>query len=157
MNCPLIDKSIFNSSHRRFLIASKPILLCVSYITSDNRLDDFCSLNTSGTKLLVGNGPYLDDLKRKYNDVIFVGIKSGVSLAHYYANSDVVVCPVQSMIQLEPIACGTPIATYPTIDNELVIVGKNCEIDNNLNIAIEKALKLDRNIVEYSINELIIG
>ena len=89
----VVDKTVFNPTSRKFLVATKPILVCVAEVRADSNLDAFCSLCTQGTKLLVGDGPYLDSLKSRYSDVHFVGNKSGTSLAHYYANADVVVLP----------------------------------------------------------------
>ena len=67
----------------------KPILLCVSRASQEKGLDDFCKLSTTGSKILIGDGPYLTELKEKYSDVRFLGYKHGFVLAHFYANADV--------------------------------------------------------------------
>jgi glycosyltransferase involved in cell wall biosynthesis len=150
-----VDHSVFNTSDRHSNLASKPILLCVSRASYEKGLDDFCSLSTTGTKILVGDGPYLDELKKKYTDVIFTGYKTGESLRHYYSNADVFVFPSKSdtfgVVMIEAMACGTPVAAYPvTGPIDVITPGVNGEMDQDLSNAVEKALKLDRQTVENS-------
>ena len=150
-----VDKTLFNPSYRNKTFASKPILLCVSRISYEKGLDDFCSIKIDGTKILVGDGPYLSDLKKKYPDVIFTGYKHGIELAKYYANSDVFVFPSKSdtfgVVMLEAIACGTPIAAYPvTGPIDVIVSGINGAMDNDLNQAIVKCLTINRNVVAKS-------
>lgn len=147
-----VDGEIFNPSSRRPNLATKPILLCVSRASKEKGLDDFCSLRTNGTKMLVGDGPYLEELKRKYPDVIFVGYKHGRELAHYYANADVFVFPSKTdtfgVVMLEAMACGTPIAAYPvTGPLDVVKQGVNGYMDQKLEKAVENALGCDRDTV----------
>jgi glycosyltransferase involved in cell wall biosynthesis len=150
-----VDHEIFNQRDRCQNLASKPVLLCVSRASYEKGLDDFCSLSTSGTKILVGDGPYLKDLKIKYPDVIFTGYKTGVSLSHYYANADVFVFPSKSdtfgVVMLESIACGTPVAAYPvTGPIDVLTPGVNGEMNDSLSVAVELAQKLNRDTVEAS-------
>jgi glycosyltransferase involved in cell wall biosynthesis len=148
-----VDTTIFNSAATiGEMNSARPILLCVSRASKEKGLDNFCSIKTSGTKILVGDGPYLKKLKQKYKDVKFVGYKSGVLLAHFYANADVFVFPSKTdtfgVVMLEANACGTPIAGYPvTGPIDIIENGINGYIDNDLNIAIQEALKCDRKIV----------
>jgi len=150
-----VDSTSFNPSCRCSNVATKPIMLCVSRASYEKGLDDFCSLDIPGTKILVGDGPYLSELKLKYSDVIFTGYKHGHRLCHYYANADVFVFPSKSdtfgVVMLESIACGTPVAAYPvTGPIDVVISGVNGELHDDLKIAIERALRLDRTTVEES-------
>ena len=124
-------------------------MLCVSRASKEKGLDDFCGLDLPGTKMLVGDGPYLDDLKRKYPDVIYAGFKHGESLADYYANADVFVFPSKSdtfgVVMLESISSGTPIAAYPvTGPVDVIQEGVNGSMDDDLASAISKALVCDR-------------
>lgn len=150
-----VDTEEFGPQCRCKNLASKPILLCVSRASKEKGLDEFCSIKTTGTKILVGDGPYLTELKKKYPDVIYPGYKHGKSLAHYYANSDVFVFPSKTdtfgIVMLESIACGTPIAAFPvTGPIDVIEQGINGVMDNNLEIAIEKCLTIDRKQVELS-------
>jgi glycosyltransferase involved in cell wall biosynthesis len=101
---------------------------------------------------LVGDGPYLAELKKKYSDVKFMGYKSGSALAHYYANADVFVFPSKTdtfgVVMLEAMACGTPIAAYPvTGPTDIVLDGVNGYIDSDLQTAVEYALTCNRKYV----------
>jgi glycosyltransferase involved in cell wall biosynthesis len=149
----IINSLVFNSSSRRSTVASKPMLVCVSDIERDFRLDDFCSIQTSGTKILVGNGPYLQELSSRYNDVIFVPNKASESLAHYYANADVLICPNgsqgRSSIIAESICCGTPIAARSHVMTDgMIIRHVTGEILDDLPAAIELCLNMDRYVIE---------
>lgn len=132
------------------------ILLCVSRVSYEKGLDDFCKLNVPNTrKILVGDGPYLHALKDKYPDVEFVGKKTGLELGDYYRNASVFVFPSKAdtfgVVNIEALACGTPIAAYPvTGPNDIVVEGVNGCLSNNLEEAVTKALYLDRDQVYNS-------
>ena len=142
------------------MTAKRPILLCVSRASIEKGLDDFCQIETTGTKILVGGGPYLDKLKEKYPDVKFLGYKSGPILAHFYASADVFVFPSKSdtfgVVMLEANACGTPIAAYPVTGPRDVIVQRlNGFMDDDLEQAVVEALHCNRtevakNALQYS-------
>jgi glycosyltransferase involved in cell wall biosynthesis len=106
-----VDTKVFNPSRR-----NKPshYIVCVSRVSKEKGLDDFCKLK--GKKVLVGDGPYLNELRKKFPEVDFVGTKVGVELAELVANADVFVFPSQTdtfgIVILEAIACGTPVASY---------------------------------------------
>jgi glycosyltransferase involved in cell wall biosynthesis len=147
-----VDNQLFSPVSRSNHIASKPVILCVSRASHEKGLDDFCSLQTSGTKILVGDGPYLAELKSKYPDVIYTGYKSGSSLAHYYANADVFVFPSKTdtfgVVMLESMACGTPVAAYPvTGPKDVIQPGANGYLDTDLHNAIDQCVSLDRTVV----------
>lgn len=106
-----VDTDIFNPNRR---IKPDNYIVCVSRVSKEKGLDDFCNLK--GNKVLVGDGPYLQELKKKYPDVMFVGCKEGKELAEWVANADVFVFPSKAdtfgIVILESIACGTPVASY---------------------------------------------
>lgn len=148
-----VDMKIFNPQAKIGpMTMTKPLLLCVSRVSIEKGLDDFCSLTTTGTKILIGDGPYLNELKEKYKDVRFLGYKYGSILAHFYANADVFVFPSKTdtfgVVMLEANACGTPVAAYPvTGPNDIIVEGVNGSLNENLLVAIDNAIKCDRQIV----------
>jgi glycosyltransferase involved in cell wall biosynthesis len=151
-----VDNTIFNPKRREITGVKKPIILCVSRASIEKGLDDFCSLQIDGTKILVGDGPYLEELKRKYPHINYAGYKSGIELAQYYACADVFVFPSKTdtfgVVMLEAMACGTPIAAYPvTGPTDIIIDGVNGCMDDDLETAVEYALKCNRkNVYELS-------
>ena len=134
----------------------KKKLLCVSRVSHEKGLDDFCSLMIPNSeKILVGDGPYLKTLKKKYPDVTFAGKQRGHDLAKYYQQADVFVFPSKNdtfgVVQIEALACGTPVAGYPVQGPiDVVTNGVNGQIENNLTLAVNQALQLDRKKVYQS-------
>lgn len=125
-------------------------LLCVSRVSHEKGLDSFCNLKISNTKkVLVGDGPYLKKLKKKYPDVEFAGKKTGSELAKHYQSADVFVFPSKAdtfgVVIIESIACGTPVAAYPvTGPVDIINEGKNGALDEDLETAVKRALKVSR-------------
>lgn len=148
-----VDTHIFNpDAGIGHMTAHRPILLCVSRASVEKGLDDFCQLKTTGTKIMIGNGPYLETLKVKYPDVKFLGYKHGAILAHFYAHADVFVFPSKTdtfgVVMLEANACGTPVAAYPvTGPLDVVVEGVNGSMNVDLSIAVENAMLCNRTSV----------
>jgi glycosyltransferase involved in cell wall biosynthesis len=144
-----VDKSIFKPKQR--IKNERKILLSVSRVSIEKNLDAFCSIQTDARKILVGDGPYLDTLKKKYSDVEFVGYKFGEELAAYYLMADVFVFTSKTdtygVVMLEAIACGTPIAAFPVTGPIDIITEKSGVMDEDINKAIEKCYALSRDDV----------
>ena len=148
-----VDHKIFNPRYRSKKKATGYIL-CVSRASIEKGLDDFCRL-TDYRRILVGDGPYLAELKRKYPDVEYVGYKTGKELASYYANADVFVFPSKSdtfgVVMLEALACGTPVAAYNVTGPKDVVVDRvNGCMAEDLYIAVEFSRRCDRKKVLQS-------
>ncbi|NBP04267.1 MAG: glycosyltransferase family 1 protein, partial [Proteobacteria bacterium] len=148
-----VDRSIFNDSLRNK--SNKDInLVCVSRVSKEKNLDDFCSLNYyHAKKILVGDGPYREELEKKYPDVEFVGFKTGNDLAYYFSNADVFVFPSRwetfGIVMIEAMACGTPVAAYPCQGpQDVVEQGVTGFLRNDLKLAITECLTLERQIVK---------
>ena len=143
-----VDTSLFNPQPR--LPKSYKTLLCVSRVSCEKNLEDFCKLQIPGTKkILVGGGPHLSYLQQHYSDVEFVGMKTGSELASYYQQADVFVFPSRwdtfGIVMLEAIACGTPIAAYPCNGPlDVVECGVNGYLDENLHLAVQDCFSLNK-------------
>lgn len=83
----------------------------------EKNIEAFLALDLPGTKVVVGPGPQLDELREKYPNVVFKGSRSGQELADHYACADVFVFPSLTdtfgLVILEAMAAGTPVAAYP--------------------------------------------
>jgi glycosyltransferase involved in cell wall biosynthesis len=149
-----VDRTIFNSTHRGATVAGRPILLSVGRVSVEKGLDDFCRLDIPGaTKIVVGDGPYRRELERRYPAIHFVGAKKGIQLARYYAQADVFVFPSRAdtfgVVNIEALACGTPVAAYPVPGpKDIVDPGLTGFLNDNLRLAVEQCLTLDRSAVE---------
>ncbi|WP_444932101.1 glycosyltransferase family 4 protein [Microbulbifer sp. SSSA002] len=128
---------------------TRPIMLNVGRVAVEKSLEKFLSLDLAGTKVIVGDGPQLKALKRKFPEVLYLGVKEGEELTECYSAADVFVFPSLTdtfgLVNLESLACGLPVAAYPVTGPKDIIgdapVGA---LDSNLQVAIEKALLLDR-------------
>ena len=67
---------------------ARPILLNVGRVAVEKNLEAFCALDTPGTKVVIGDGPQLAELSRRYPEVRFLGPKVGEDLARHYAGAD---------------------------------------------------------------------
>lgn len=149
-----VDRNIFNPKPYQF--SQTKTLLCVSRVSVEKSLEDFCRLNIPNThKILVGDGPQLNYLREHYPSVEFPGYKTGHELARYYQSADVFVFPscwdTFGIVMLEAIACGTPIAAYPVPGPQDVVEPMiNGCLDHNLTTAVLAALELDRSVVYQS-------
>jgi glycosyltransferase involved in cell wall biosynthesis len=129
------------------------VLLCVSRVSHEKGLDDFCSLEIPNSKkILVGDGPYLDSLKKTYTDVEFVGKKLGKELTNYYRKADIFVFPSKSdtfgVVMLEAMASGLPIAAYPvTGPIDVIEQGITGYTSNNLTDAVYNCMSMDKDII----------
>ena len=149
-----VDRTIFNSSHRGEAVTDCPILLSVGRVSVEKGLDDFCELDILGaTKIVVGDGPYRQELERRYPNIHFVGTKIGTQLAQYYARADVFVFPSRAdtfgVVNIEALACGTPVAAYPVAGpKDIIDPGLTGFLNDNLQLAVEQCMTLDRRAVE---------
>lgn len=151
-----IDRDIFkpakrNQMWRKYFQNNEPmpVMLNVGRVSAEKNLETFYQMPVKGTKIQVGYGPKLEYYKKKYPDVHFVGAKQGKELANYYQQADVFVFPSKwdtfGLVQIEAMACGTPVAAYP-VQGPIDVIDNNVTgvMDNNLSIAVKKALDLDR-------------
>lgn len=143
-----IDRSIFYPSVNRY--TDRLTLVCVSRVSKEKTLEDFFQLDYPGAhKIMVGNGPMLEQYKAQYPSVEFVGAKRGKELGDYYRMADVFVFPSRwetfGLVMIEAMACGTPVAGYP-VQGPLDVVDEGVTgcMNDNLKQAVKDALMLDR-------------
>jgi glycosyltransferase involved in cell wall biosynthesis len=103
-------------SHSSYLHL-KPIVLYVGRVSKEKGLDDLCKLQDDFSIEIVGNGPYKDELSKKYTKVKFLGYQTGSELANSYSRADVFCFPSQTdtfgIVIIESLSLGTPVAAYP--------------------------------------------
>ena len=129
-----------------------PVFLYVGRIAVEKGVEAFLSLDLPGSKVVVGDGPQLDELRRRFPKVRFTGPKIASELAQEYAAADVFVFPSRTdtfgIVLLEAMASGLPIAALPvTGPIDIVREGVTGVLDTDLKAAAMKALLLDRDVV----------
>jgi 1,2-diacylglycerol 3-alpha-glucosyltransferase/glucuronosyltransferase len=95
----------------------RPVFLCVGRVAVEKNLEAFLDLDLPGTRVIVGDGPALMALARKYPQAVFLGARQGEALAEAYAAADVFVFPSKTdtfgLVLLEALASGLPVAAFP--------------------------------------------
>lgn len=116
-----IDQTAFhpmNLEERPFDLP-RPIFMTVGRVAVEKNLPAFLDLDLPGSKVVVGDGPALAELKKRYPKVLFTGMKTGDDLARAYAQADVFVFPSKTdtfgNTILEALASGVPVAAYPVM------------------------------------------
>lgn len=128
---------------------NKPKLLNVGRVSVEKNLDVFCNLDPNKYDLtVVGDGPYLKELKQRYPHIRFTGMLFGEQLANEYIMADCMVFTsvkdTFGIVIIESQCMGTPVAAYPVNGPIDVIVAETGTMDKDINKAIENALLLNR-------------
>ena len=115
-----VDMSLFHPYGKELEVYEKlpePILLYVGRVAVEKNLPDFLNLQTTGSLVVIGEGPDLPVLQARYPQVHFLGSKTGEALARSYAAADLFVFPSTTdtfgLVLLEACASGLRIAAYP--------------------------------------------
>jgi glycosyltransferase involved in cell wall biosynthesis len=125
----------------------RPVFLCVGRVAVEKNLEAFLDLDLPGSKLIVGDGPALNALTKKYPQATFTGARQGEALARAYAAADVFVFPSKTdtfgLVLLEALASGLPVAAFPVTGPRDVIgnapVGA---LNDDLQVACLSALQI---------------
>jgi glycosyltransferase involved in cell wall biosynthesis len=127
----------------------RPIFISVGRIAVEKNLEAFLSLDLPGSKVVVGVGPQEAELKARFPDAHFLGLKEGKELASCIAGSDVFVFPSRTdtfgIVQLEALACGVPVAAFP-VTGPIDVIGDRPvgALNEDLRAACLQALNLSR-------------
>ncbi len=142
-----VDTTIFHPNYETYPEKDKPILMYVGRVSKEKNIEAFLDTTIQGCdKYVVGDGPTLNGLKRKYPTVRFLGMLHGQELARAYANADVFVFPSKTdtygIVILEALACGAPVAAYPVTGPKDILTEPNIGfMHENLEVAIKQALE----------------
>lgn len=142
-----VDNSIFTPDNPVEYALPKPIFINMGRVAVEKNITAFLDLDLPGSKVVIGDGPDLEELKGRYPDVYFTGAKFGKELAEHVAGGDVFVFPSKTdtfgLVILEAMACGLPVAAYPvTGPKDIIINGETGAMDEDLAKAVGTALTL---------------
>jgi len=145
-----VDEMLFHPRRRREDFGfERPIFLFVGRLAVEKNLPAFLDLDLPGSKLVVGDGPLVEQLRRRYPACHFLGERDGEALARIYASADVFVFPSQTdtfgLVLLEALASGLPVAAFP-VSGPLDVIGDSGAgvLDIDLGRAAVAALDLSR-------------
>lgn len=152
-----VDTELFYPRPDAHFDFAGPIQLYVGRVAVEKNLDAFLSIKSPGTKVIVGEGPALEELKVKYPDAKFLGALYGDDLARAYSAADVFVFPSKTdtfgLVMIEALATGTPVAAYP-VQGPLDVLGADgtgpfskwttpvAALSDDLGTAIDQALTI---------------
>jgi glycosyltransferase involved in cell wall biosynthesis len=144
-----VDTELFNPSHPLELDLPRPIFMTMGRVAVEKNIEAFLSLDLPGCKVVVGDGPQKSVLEHKYPGVRFLGEKTGADLTAHLAAADVFVFPSRTdtfgVVQLEALACGTPVAAFPVTGPLDVIADHPVgALDEDLRSACLRALNVSR-------------
>ena len=126
-----------------------PHLLYVGRVAVEKNVEAFLRLGTEGTKIVVGDGPQLAELRQAFPDAVFLGKKHGDELAALYRSADAFVFPSKTdtfgNVVIEALAAGVPVAAYPVAGPLDILTDPLAgALDDDLDAAVARALTLPR-------------
>ena len=125
-------------------------LLYVGRVSIEKSIEDFLKIKSNLRKVVIGKGPQLSALKRKYPDAFFLGYKYKEDLAQWYSGASCFVFPSKTdtygIVMIESLACGTPVAAYP-VTGPIDVIQNNLNgyLSDDLEYAVQKAIKVNSN------------
>ena len=139
--------------NRNYYEYKRPIYLNVGRVSTEKNIEVFLQTNLPGTKVIIGDGPALKDLKSKYPDVVFTGPKSGDDLVKAYSSADIFVFPsltdTLGLVNLEALACGLPVVAFEQDSLKEIVVngytGYLAKSNEDLQTCCLSALNIDKN------------
>ena len=128
---------------------ARPVFACIGRVAVEKNIAAFLSLDLPGSKVVVGDGPQLASLRRRFPGAHYTGARFGAALAASFAGADVKVFPSRTdtfgLVVLESLACGTPVAAYPVMGpRDILRDGVTGGLDEDLRAACLRALGADR-------------
>ncbi len=143
-----VDLSQFTPADPQQLDLPRPIFAYVGRVAVEKNIEAFLELDLPGSKLVVGGGPQLAELRRRFPEAHFLGPRFGADLAAAYATADVMVFPSKTdtfgLVLLESLACGTPVAAFPVTGPLDVVKPAVGSLNTDLRTACLEALGKDR-------------
>ncbi len=144
-----VDTDLFDPRRAKLLDLPRPIFVTAGRVAVEKNLEAFLALDLPGSKVVIGNGPQVEELRQRFPDTAFLGEKVGADLPACLAAADVFVFPSRTdtfgVVQLEALACGLPVAAYPVPGPLDVIGGTSVGVLNeDLKAACLAALDISR-------------
>jgi glycosyltransferase involved in cell wall biosynthesis len=143
-----VDTQLFHPRAKTLLQGARPRFMYMGRVAVEKNIEAFLQLDLPGSKYVVGDGPDLAMLRRRYPGVHFTGFKTGDELATHLANADVFVFPSRTdtfgLVLIEALACGVPVAALP-VQGPIDIIehGVTGCLDEDLRSAALGALQID--------------
>lgn len=139
-----VDLQLFHPRPKQRL--DKPVALYVGRVAKEKNIEAFLEARVDCRKWIVGEGPHLPSLQKKYPAAKYWGCLRGEELATVYAQADVFVFPSRTdtfgLVLIEALASGVPVAAYP-VEGPVDVIANGQgvgHLSDNLDEAIEEAV-----------------
>lgn len=113
-----VDTDLFRPGEKTWTAYPRPLKLYVGRVVEEKNVEAFFQLGGPGTRIVVGDGPRLNEARAKHPEVVFLGALEGEALAECYREADVLVftslLDTFGLVVLEALASGVPVAAFPT-------------------------------------------
>lgn len=131
--------------------SARKTLIYLGRVAVEKNVEAFLNLQDQidADFVVVGDGPAREALELKYPTAQWRGTQKGAALAASLAEADCLVFPSRTdtfgLVMIEAMACGTPVAAFPVQGPlEVVESGVSGALDEDLYLAVRKALECDR-------------
>jgi glycosyltransferase involved in cell wall biosynthesis len=143
-----VDIAAFRPRPREESTEPRPVWLYAGRVAIEKNIKAFLDLDLPGTKWVVGGGPQLKELRRRYKDIRFFGSVDTEELSRRYAQADCFVFPSRTdtfgLVMVEALASGIPVAGYPVPGPlDVVTTPKVGAVDEDLRAACLAAIGCD--------------
>jgi glycosyltransferase involved in cell wall biosynthesis len=143
-----VDTELFRPRSKDFLPLPRPVAAYVGRLAIEKNVDAFLKMPWHGSKVVIGDGPERARLEARYREAVYTGFRYGEDLAAHLAAADVLVFPSLTdtfgLVNLEAMACGVPVAAFPTTGPiDVIEDGVTGALDADLARAAQRALGLD--------------
>lgn len=149
-----VDLGLFHTGQRFhpedvYAQLPRPVFVNIGRVAVEKNIEAFLDLDLPGSKVIVGDGPQMGQLQKKYPEAHFVGAKHETDLARHFADADVFVFPSKTdtfgLVIIEAMATGTPVAAYPVTGPIDIVPNSGAGVlDEDLQTACLAALQLSR-------------
>lgn len=142
-----VDTELFHPRDKGLIADPRPISMYIGRVAAEKNIEAFLRLQLPGTKYVIGDGPQLPQLKRKYPEVKFTGWKMNGEFAALIAAADVMVFPSLTdtfgLVILEAMASGVPVAAF-NVTGPADVIGDSGAgaVSDDLAAAVMAALKI---------------
>ncbi len=141
-----VDREVYTPTARNDIYGAlpHPVLLYVGRVAIEKNLPAFLNLKTTGSLVVIGDGPDLHSLQQKYPAAHFLGTRQGAELAASYASADLFVFPSLTdtfgLVLLEACASGLRIAACPAPGPSDLFATPDTEMFARLNTDLQQAV-----------------
>jgi glycosyltransferase involved in cell wall biosynthesis len=144
-----VDCDLFHPGHGTPERSGPPVLLYVGRVAPEKNLEAFLALTEAqigpARKVVVGDGPHLATLRRRFPEAEFRGTLTGEALAAAYRAADCFVFPSRTdtfgIVLIEAMASGLPIAGLDAPGpRDIVTEPLLGAVDDDLAAAVRRAL-----------------